>query len=70
MSIASVVTRGYGSFGTVPLIVTAGYSIGEDIKWVTQPPDTTGYATQTVDTTSYSTQTPDNSIWVKQEEDS
>lgn len=31
MSIATVVTRGYGSFGTIPLVVTAGYSIGEAI---------------------------------------
>ena len=27
MSIATVVTRGFGSFGTIPFIVTAGYSI-------------------------------------------
>lgn len=28
MSIATVVTRGFGSFGTIPFVVTAGYSIG------------------------------------------
>lgn len=28
MSIASVVTGGFGSFGSVALVVTAGYSIG------------------------------------------
>ena len=28
MSIATVVTRGYGSFGTIPLVVTGGYSQG------------------------------------------
>lgn len=31
MSIATVVTRGYGSFGTIPFVVTAGYSIGAAI---------------------------------------
>lgn len=31
MSIATVVTRGFGSFGTIALVVTAGYSIGEAI---------------------------------------
>lgn len=30
MSIATVVTRGYGSFGTIPFVVTAGYSIGPE----------------------------------------
>ena len=29
MSIATVVTRGYGTFGTIPFVVTRGYSIGE-----------------------------------------
>ena len=28
MSIATVVTRGYGSFGTIGKVVTAGYSVG------------------------------------------
>ena len=28
MSIAAVVTRGYGTFGTITLVVTAGYSSG------------------------------------------
>lgn len=28
MSIATVVTRGFGSFGAIPFVVTAGYSIG------------------------------------------
>lgn len=28
MSIATVVTRGFGTFGTAALVVTAGYSIG------------------------------------------
>ena len=28
MSIATVVTRGFGSFGTIAFVVTAGYSIG------------------------------------------
>ncbi len=31
MSIATVVTRGFGSFGTIPFVVTAGYSIGEAV---------------------------------------
>jgi len=31
MSIATVVTRGFGSFGTIPFIVTAGYTIGPAI---------------------------------------
>lgn len=31
MSIATVVTEGFGSFGTIPFVVTAGYSIGEAI---------------------------------------
>ena len=34
MSIATVVTRGYGSFGTIAFVVTAGYSIGEAISLV------------------------------------
>lgn len=34
MSIATVVTRGYGSFGTIPFVVTAGYSIGSAIGTV------------------------------------
>jgi hypothetical protein len=29
MSIATVVTRGYGSFGSINLLPTLGYSIGE-----------------------------------------
>ena len=28
MSIATVVTRGFGTFGTIPFVVTRGYSIG------------------------------------------
>jgi len=28
VSIATVVTRGYGSFGSIALVVTRGYSIG------------------------------------------
>lgn len=31
MSIATVVTRGFGSFGTIGKVVTAGYSIGAAI---------------------------------------
>jgi len=31
MSISTVVTRGFGSFGTIPFVVTAGYSIGAAI---------------------------------------
>ena len=34
MSIATVVTRGYGSFGSVNLIPTLGYSIGEAVAFV------------------------------------
>lgn len=29
MSIATVVTRGYGSFGSIAEVVTRGYTIGE-----------------------------------------
>lgn len=28
MSIATIITRGYGTFGTIPLVVTAGYGVG------------------------------------------
>lgn len=38
MSIASVVTRGYGSFGTIGLVVTAGYSSAEGAGEVVTPP--------------------------------
>jgi len=31
MSIATVVTRGYGTFGTIPFVVTRGYSIGPEL---------------------------------------
>jgi hypothetical protein len=31
MSIATVVTRGFGSFGTIGQVVTAGYSIGDAV---------------------------------------
>lgn len=30
-SIATVVTRGYGSFGSASLVVTRGYGIGEQV---------------------------------------
>lgn len=32
MSIATVVTRGYGSFGSVALVVTRGYAIGAEVE--------------------------------------
>lgn len=31
MSISSIITRGFGSWGSVNLVVTRGYSIGEAV---------------------------------------
>lgn len=31
MSIATVITEGFGTFGTIPLIVTMGFSIGDPV---------------------------------------
>ena len=57
MTIATVVTRGYGSFGTIPLVVTAGYDISLT-PWVIQP------ETSTI----WTTQEEDDSIWTIQSE--
>jgi len=70
MSIATVVTRGYGSFGTVNFIPTLGYSISTAEKWTTQTPDNTVYSTQPVDSTSYTKQNEDATVWTIQPEDS
>ena len=37
MSIATIVTRGYGTFGSVNLLPTRGYSIGEDVEEMVGP---------------------------------
>ena len=38
MSISSIVTRGFGSWGSVNKVVTRGFSIGEAIEVVASPP--------------------------------
>ena len=35
MAIATIITRGYGSFGSIAEIITRGYDIGEPVVIVT-----------------------------------
>jgi hypothetical protein len=36
MAIATIITRGYGSFGSIAEIITRGYDIGEAVVIVTR----------------------------------
>lgn len=65
MSIATVVTRGYGSFGTIPFVVTRGYSISLS-PWTEQGEDSTSWSDQTADATSWSEQSEGSDIWTEQ----
>lgn len=70
MSIALVVTRGYGNgtlIGTIPFVVTRGYSISAEVViWTVQPNDETSYNIQADDTTTWVEQTDDSSPWTEQ----
>ena len=67
MSIALVVTRGYGNgtfSGTIPFVTTRGYSIGEDLgPWTVQTDTATSYSVQTDASTTWTEQTDDSTTW-------
>jgi hypothetical protein len=67
MTIANVVTRGFGNgtlTGTIPFAVTMGYSIGEDLgPWTDKAAVTTNWANQTQVSTTWADQAETNTIW-------
>lgn len=67
MSIALVVTRGFGNgtlVGTIPFAVTAGYSIAEDLgPWTVQPPLSSTWADQADAAGVWTPQTDDTATW-------
>ncbi len=70
MSVASLVTRGFsnGTFiGSIPELVTMGYTIGENIVWTMQDPTTTSWAVQSKVASTWVTQSNTATTWtVKQ----
>lgn len=52
MSIATVVTRGYGSFGSVNKLPTQGFDIGETVGWTAITDDSSSVWTEVTDDSS------------------
>ena len=70
MSIALVVTRGFGNgtlSGTIKDAVTSGYSIGEEASvWTKQIDSVTSWSSQTDATNTWSSQADTTTTWTKQ----
>ena len=71
MSIALIVTRGYGNgtlTGSIKDVVTRGYTIGvEENIWTEQPDQTTTWSKQTDQTATWTKQTDQTIVWTKQQ---
>lgn len=70
MSIALVVTRGYGNgtlSGTIKDVVTRGYTIGEEPPiWTEQTGSVTTWAAQTDNTDTWTDQSDSSTTWTNQ----
>jgi len=71
MSISSVVTRGYGSWGSVNDVVTRGYSIGEiiaPILWLNKNAADGDWSGKNESTGTWLKKNPPSGDWLKRKD--